>query len=147
MELAKHIATWSKDPSTQVGAVIVDKNNRVVSLGFNGLPKGVHDTPKRLNDRELKHKIIIHAERNAIIFSRRSLNGCTIYTWPFSPCATCAGMIIQSGITRVVSPQCSPDLKERWGKDLKLAKQLFSEAGVKVDDYYRLKGDLEVKIC
>src|SRR3989344_2191240 len=75
LALAEHVAQWSKDPSTKTGAVIVDPNNRVVSLGYNGFPRGVNDLPERLSNRELKYKIIVHCERNALLFARESVRG------------------------------------------------------------------------
>lgn len=138
LALAEHVAQWSKDPSTQVGAVIVDPDNRVVSLGYNGFPRGVLDTPERLADRELKYRIVLHAERNAILFARRSVAGCTLCTWPFPTCAPCSAEAVQAGITRVVAP--GPDFPglpgdihdkwARWAADIKLAKEIYAEAGV-----------------
>lgn len=90
-------ATWSKDPSTQVGAVIT-KGNHQVSQGYNGFPAGVNDDAERYADREFKYRAVIHAEENAIIWAGRDLTGCTIYVYPMPPCAGCAGKIIQSGI-------------------------------------------------
>lgn len=130
LELARFVSTWSKDPSTQVGAVIVDKENRVVSLGYNGLPKGINDTQERLNNRDLKLKLIVHAELNAIQFARQNLDGCTLYTHPFMPCSVCAGQVIQSGISRVVSLLESNYSK--WADSIALSKQIFKEAGVEV---------------
>jgi dCMP deaminase len=101
LELAELVSSWSKDPSTKVGAVIVDNQNIIVSVGFNGFPKGIKDND-RLNHRDSKYQIIVHAENNALMFAKRPLDGCTIYTYPFMPCPRCAGMIIQSGIKRVV---------------------------------------------
>ena len=66
IELAKHISTWSKDPSTQVGAVIVRPDKTIASVGFNGFPRGVDDRPEKLADRPLKYQMIVHAEINAI---------------------------------------------------------------------------------
>lgn len=129
IELAKHIASWSKDPSTQTGAVIVDQKKRIVSVGYNGLSVGVQDTPERLNNREIKYKIIVHCERNAIIFANRDLEGCTLYTWPFMSCSTCAAMVIQSGIKRVVAPYNN---NERWVEEFQLATEIFREAGVDI---------------
>jgi dCMP deaminase len=129
IDLAEHVSRWSKDPSTKVGAVIADEI-RVVSLGFNGLPVGMVDTYERLHDRELKYQLIVHAERNALLFSTESLKGCTIYTWPFMPCSVCAGMIIQSGISRVVAPVSS---SERWADNFKLSFEMFLESGVRID--------------
>lgn len=131
LEMAKLISTWSKDPSTKVGAVIVDKKHRVVSIGYNGFPVGVDDD-QRLNDRDQKYDIIIHGEMNAILFSNRSLLDCTLYTYPFEPCSRCASFIIQSGITRVVS---HPNIEERWEKSFSISRKLFEEAGVKLDYY------------
>lgn len=127
MDLAMHVSEWSKDPSTKVGAVIVDADRRVVSLGYNGFPRKVVDSPERYDNRELKYKIILHAERNAIIFAREPLKGHTIYTYPFAPCATCASMIIQAGITTVVAPFSD---NPRWQEDFALSQQLFAEAFV-----------------
>lgn len=132
LEMAKLVAGWSRDPSTQTGAVITDASHRVISVGFNGLPKNVDDSPERYNNRELKYKIILHCERNAIIFAQRSLEGCTLYTHPFLSCSTCASMVIQAGIKRCVAPVIPDHLKERWAEELKLANTLFDEAGVEV---------------
>jgi len=127
LDLAKLCGSWSKDPSTQVGAVIVDDNNRIVSIGFNGFPQGVDDSEERLVDREIKYDIIVHAEANALMFANKSVEGCTLYTWPFQPCSRCAGLIIQSGIKRVVSVVHDD---ERWKKNFTTARQLFKEAGI-----------------
>jgi len=129
--LAKLVGSWSKDPSTQVGAVIVDENNRIVSVGYNGFPQNIKDDD-RLYNRETKYKIVVHGEINAILFANRSLSGCILYTIPFEPCPRCAGLIIQSGIKRVVSPKNTID---RWEEDFKITRQLFKEANI-VMDYY-----------
>jgi dCMP deaminase len=131
LELARFVANWSLDPSTKVGAVISDKHNRVVSIGYNGFPKGIKDD-ERLNDRETKYKIIVHGEINAITFANRNLEDCTLYTYPFEPCPRCAGIIIQSGIKRIVAPINKID---RWENDFKLSRQLFSEANIQIDYY------------
>jgi dCMP deaminase len=128
--LAKYISTASKDPSTKVGAVVVDEDRRVVSLGYNGLPRGVEDSQDRLMNRDLKYKLIVHAERNALLFARGSIKGCSIYTYPMLPCAVCASMVIQSGIKKVVAPVSD---NPRWQEDIALSTQLFGEAGVQVE--------------
>jgi dCMP deaminase len=132
LEMAALIATWSKDPSTQCGAVIVDYNHRIISLGYNGFPRGVEDTEDRLAIRETKYDLVIHAEINAVLFAERSLNGCTVYTQPFQPCSRCASVLIQAGIERVVSVKGGPG---RWGKSFKLADQMYIEARVGLDLY------------
>jgi dCMP deaminase len=128
--MAAHAASWSLDPSTQTGAVIVDNNRRIISQGYNGLPQGVEDTHERLHNRELKYSMIVHAERNALIFAERSLRECTLYTWPFMSCSVCAAMVIQAGITRVVAPFSD---NPRWVDSFELSRQMFEEAGVEID--------------
>lgn len=124
-DVARLVSTWSKDPSTQVGAVIVDAKKRVISVGFNGYPRGVDDT---YDTRERKLLRTIHAEANALMFARRSVEGCTIYV-THHPCANCAAKLIQSGITRVVIGQ---DINDRWADHVAEAKMMFEESGVEV---------------
>lgn len=131
LEMAKLVASWSKDPSTQTGAVITDSMNRVVSVGYNGFARGVNDSAERLRDRDLKYKLIVHCERNAVIFAGRDLQGCTLYTWPFMSCAPCAAMMINAGITRCVAPVSD---NPRWQADFALTRQILSEAAVRLDE-------------
>lgn len=128
LELAKTVSTFSKDPSTKVGAVIVDDDHRVVSIGFNGFPKGIKDD-HRLEDREMKYKLIVHAETNALLFAGRSVKGCTLYTWPFMPCCRCASTIIQAGISRVVSVE---NRDERWADSFRLSHDMLTEARIPI---------------
>lgn len=131
LSLAKLVSTWSKDPSTQVGAAIVDIHKRIVSVGYNGLPSRIPDKEEYYSNRDLKYKMIVHGEINAILFSNRDLTDCTLYTYPFLPCSVCASIIIQSNICRVVAPKPSLDIEKRWGESLKLTKNSFNMAGVK----------------
>ena len=126
--LAAHVSHWSKDPSTQTGAVIVSPRNRLVSLGFNGFPEGIADD-ERLADRALKLELITHCEVNALVSAARDLHGCTLYTWPLLSCSRCASIMIQAGITRAVAPL---NTIERWTENLKLSRKLFEEAGVEI---------------
>ena len=129
LELAKHISTWSKDPSTQVGAVIVDKRNRIISTGYNGFPRGVKDTPERLNNREVKYSMVVHGEINALLFATQPLEGTTLYLWPFLSCSKCTAIIINTGVKRVVAPMND---NPRWNESIKLSQDLYFEAGVQV---------------
>lgn len=130
LELAAHVAGWSKDPSTKCGAVIVDDQRRIVSVAYNGFPAGVEDRPEWLTDRSIKYRVVIHAEKNAILFAQRDLRGCTIYVHPMPPCAQCAAAIIQSGIRRVVTRSPTPEQRERWGGDWDLAEAMYRDAGL-----------------
>lgn len=127
LELAKFISAWSKDPSTKVGAVIVDKNNSIISTGYNGFAIGVKDSEERLNNRDIKYKMVCHGEMNAILFAKRDLSGCTLYTYPFGCCSNCASYVIQTGISRVVFPKTT---NERWLESINLSKKIWGEAGV-----------------
>lgn len=129
LDMAKLVSTWSKDPSTKVGAVIVDSQKRIVSVGFNGLAVGIDNEETILENRELKYRTILHAEENAILFSKQPLNDCTVYTYPFQPCLKCTSVIIQTGIKRVVSYVSD---NERWIKEFELSLKMFEEAGVSV---------------
>jgi dCMP deaminase len=131
--LAAYISAWSKDPSSQVGAVITD-GNRIVSLGYNGFAAGVEDTQERLDDRGCKLNLTIHAEENAMIFAKRDLTGCTVYvTHP--PCPRCASKLIQEEVGRIVYIAPSEDFLSRWADDLKLSSEMYREAGVEVTSY------------
>lgn len=132
LALAEHVAQWSKDPSTKAGAVIVDPDNRVVSLGYNGFPRGVRDLPERLEDRKLKYPLTVHCEKNAVIFAEKSVKGCRLYTWPFMSCTPCAAFMIQSGIIEAIAPFSD---NPRWVDDFKQSRELFEEAGIKLALY------------
>lgn len=131
IELATVVAKRSKDPSTQVGAVIFDVRGRVISAGFNGLPVGVEDTDERLTNRDVKYRMIRHAEANALAFAAGSMVGATlVVTHPC--CAQCAGDAIQHGIAEVVYPEPSAEMRARWADDFEISRQMFDEAGVRV---------------
>lgn len=134
--LARSISTWSKDPSTRIGAVIVDKQKRIVSTGYNGFPQGMEDDPELLRDRAQKYARIIHAEMNAILFAGHQARGSTLYMWGMAgpPCTNCTKHIIQAGIERVIAE--GPPVKERWAVDLELSEQMLREAGVEFKAFH-----------
>ena len=131
LKLAKHISEWSKDPSTQVGCVVVGPDREIRSTGFNGLPRGIEDNDERLNDREIKYPLICHAEENAIMHAARigiSLKDCTAYvTWP--PCTRCARSLIQAGISTIIYPE-NTEIPERWMADFNLSLNMLKEANI-----------------
>lgn len=130
MAVAQLVATWSKDPSTKVGAHIVQTDRTPVSYGYNGFPRNVHDTDDRYANRELKYKLVVHAERNAILNAHgQDLRGTIIYVTAF-PCTVCAQEIIQAGISMVIAPEPTGEFLTRWMEDIHLAKQMFKEAEV-----------------
>ena len=101
MSLAEAAATKSKDPSTKNGCVIVDKNKRVVSLGYNGLVQGSDESKLTMEERPMKYYFSIHSEMNALLFARQSLEGCTVYN-SIATCDNCLKFCLQSGIKRFV---------------------------------------------
>lgn len=132
MEVASHIAQWSKDPRRKVGCVIVDADNNQLSGGYNGFPRGIADD-SRLHDRDTKLKMMVHAEANAVAAAARnghSLKGATVYV-NHSPCSQCACLLIQAGIRRVISLEQVGYSKE-WETDFQWARILLAEAGVEI---------------
>jgi dCMP deaminase len=127
--MTKHVATLSKDPSTKVGAVIFDDKKRLVSAGYNGLPRGVLDSEARLTNRETKYKMILHAEVNALSFATAPVEGSTLFCT--HPCCTqCAAQLIQRGVKHVCWPAPHAAFAKRWAYDMDLSAKMFEEAGV-----------------
>ena len=131
-DLAKEVASWSKDPSSQVGAVIVRPDRSVASVGFNGFPRGIEDSSFLIENRDAKLLRTFHAELNAILAAKEPLTGYSLFVWPFQPCAQCAAAIIQSGIKEVYCPYNDHLAQERWSESFKAALQMFDEAGVTI---------------
>ena len=138
LELAKEISTWSKDPSTKVGAIAVSDQGGVIAQGYNGFPRGVVDTHSRLLDKDTKYQYIVHAEMNCIYnaaYQGSCLVGSTMYVHGLPVCNECAKGIIQSGIIRVVSPKIKEPtvIAMKWKQSMKLTMDLFTEVGIKYD--------------
>lgn len=129
IEMAKLVASWSKDPSTKTGAVIVRPDRTVASVGYNGFPKNMSDDPELYADREKKYSRVVHCEINAMIHASQLIEGCTLYTWPFASCDRCCVQMLQAGITRFVFPEPSQDALTRWAEAFKRTKSYIEEAG------------------
>lgn len=141
LELAKHISTWSKDPSTQVGAVLVNDLKQVVGLGYNGFARGVNDAPERYADRELKYKMVVHAEVNALLFAGHAARNATLYVYPsfmLPPiCHDCCKAAIQAGVIGIVGylPDESDPRVQRWKDSIAVARDMWTEAGKFIRSY------------
>ena len=136
IELTKQIALWSKDKSVKTGAVIVNKENRIVSTGYNGFPSGCNDCLDDRHERPSKYLYTEHAERNAIYSAAQNgikTKGCIMYlTW--FPCADCARAIIQSGIKKIVCKK--PDMNdEKWGGHFVAAIEILEETNIEIEYY------------
>jgi dCMP deaminase len=137
MGIALLSAQRSKDPNTQVGACIVDKNKKIVGVGYNGFPTGCLDDDfpwnREGNFLDTKYPYVVHAELNAILNSGRNLQDCSIYVALF-PCNECAKAIIQSGIKEIVF------LSDKYAHTdvVKASKKMLKTAGV---SFRRIKTD------
>ena len=132
MRLVYDVASWSKDPRTQIGTVIV-KGRRIVTTGYNGLPEGVDDDLPERWERPLKYLLVSHSERNAIDQAAKmgtsSLEGAKLYTFGV-PCVECAKGIIQVGIKEVITHKQWEQVSAKWGEQQKWTRQMFVESGV-----------------
>lgn len=136
--VAQAIAGLSKDPSTKVGAIILDDDCNILSVGFNGFPRGVNDNPERYADKQQKYPRIAHAEMNAIAQAARTgvrLLGSTMLVTALYPCSMCARIIIQSGIKQVYAPIADEDTNPLWISEGLISESMFSESGVHVIQY------------
>lgn len=132
LDMAKEVATWSKDPSTKVGAVAVGSKGQILSQGYNGFPRGVKDTSERYEVREEKYKYVVHGEMNAIYnacHTGASLDGATLYVTGLPVCSECAKGIIQVGISKVIM-EYPKDIPDSWRESMKTTSSMFLEAGV-----------------
>ena len=139
--MALYHSNMSKDPNTHVGSVIVGPDREILSAVFNGFPRGIVDTQERLQDRETKLKLVVHAEMNALLAAARTgmrLKGCTLYlgctdksnmVWGGPPCTRCTVEIIQVGMSEIVSFPIKK-APSRWHDDLVFARSLLEEAGI-----------------
>jgi len=140
--VAQAMATLSKDPSTQVGAVVLDMDCNILSVGCNGFPRGVTDSPVRWEHKPTKYKFVVHAEANAIAQAARvgaRLLGSQMIITSLHPCSNCAGMIAQSGIKRVFAPANHRiGASTVWAEEAEYAKHILKEAGVEGGYYLPL---------
>ncbi len=134
MQMAHLIAQRSKDPSTQAGSVIVNKDNIIVGLGYNGFPRGIDDDELPWSRKggflDTKYAYVVHAEENAVYNSNSNTHGCKIYTTLF-PCNECAKTIIQNGITEIIYASDKYHDEDIW----KASRKLLDAANVKCREY------------
>jgi len=135
LDMANMVSSWSKDPSTKVGAIIVDKQKRIISVGYNGFPRGVEDNQERYDDRPLKYSLVSHAERNALDNADVPLKVTSMFV-TLLPCSDCAKGIIQRGVKAVVvAPLPEKFSNYDWDTDIykwKITRLMFEEAGVEL---------------
>jgi dCMP deaminase len=139
LKIAEQIKLKSKDESTQIGAVIVGKDNEILSTGYNSFPRGLDDSKKERQERPEKYFWIEHAERNAVYNAARigvSLKNSTIYLTSGVPCMDCARAIVNVGIQVVwCKKECTTKNKEKWEESQEKSIKLFNECNVMVYFY------------
>lgn len=135
--LAAHVASWSKDPSTKVGAVAVSKDQRLLSMGWNGFPRGFQDRPELYADREYKYDYVVHAEKNCVYNAARegvSLIDSTMYVHGMLVCSQCALGVRQCGVSRVVIATPDVDVvKVKWLEEFEKSGFVFYDGGISFD--------------
>lgn len=146
MALAILSGERSKDPNSQVGACIVDENNKIVSLGYNGAPIGYDDDKDMTWERDgdfldTKYAYVVHSEMNAILNANKSVKGCKLYVTLF-PCNECAKVIIQSGIKEIV--YSSDKYKDTPGNIA--SRKMLDACGVKYRKYEEKGKQLVIKL-
>jgi len=134
LRLAREVSTWSKDPSTQVGAVAVGEKGQVLSQGYNGFPRGIADNKERYNEKEIKYRYVVHAEMNCVYNAAMngvSLKGATMYVYGLPMCNECAKCVVQVGMIRVVSPFTGGiEVPEKWKISCAHTQNLLKEVGI-----------------
>lgn len=133
LELSERFSNFSKDPTTKVGAIICDKNYRVLSSGYNGLASNYPDDYSNIT-REEKHLISIHAEVNAILNAAKNgvnLSNSTIYASEH-PCANCTAAIVNAGITRIVLREKTNLSLSTWGKSLEMSQKIIDSCNIEL---------------
>jgi dCMP deaminase len=138
LNIAKVVSIKSKDPKCPVGAVIVSDDNIILSTGFNGPARGVHDDEEILLNADEKLKVICHAEHNAVMNASRigiALQGASIFVTKF-PCLACCNSIIQAGITQIYTHDNEFWNDDPFDGDHSRKKRVLHEARVKIDAPY-----------
>lgn len=131
-DLAEEFASWSKDPSTKVGAVAIGSHGQILSQGYNGFPRKIRDIPERLDDRETKYKFTVHGEMNCIYnatLSGVSLNQADLFIHGLPACSECAKGIVQVGIKSVYM-RYPKNISDKWKQSFEDTSSMFGEAGV-----------------
>jgi dCMP deaminase len=131
MALADHVAQWSKDPSSKVGCVLVNDLRQVIGMGYNGFPRGVADTADRYEDRSLKYPMVVHAEANALLNATTETRGARAYV-THHPCADCTGLLIQAGISSIITNRPEDGFAERFCDHIRVSQIMLKEAGVSI---------------
>ena len=132
LRVAKEVSSWSKDPSSKIGAVICS-NRRILSTGYNGFPSSISDNSDRYTNREEKYRYVVHAEMNAIYNATKngiSLQDSTVYVWGLPVCIECAKGIISVGVNNVICAFDPEKTSSKWIESFEDTLDIFEESGI-----------------
>ncbi len=145
LDTAAHFGTFSKDPAVKVGAIAV-KDNRVVSTGWNGFPRGFPDRPEDFADRAFKDDNVVHAEKNCVYNAARegvSLVGTTVYVHGMLVCNQCALGLVQAGVKQVIMQAPPPEkIRQRWLDEFAKTRYTFERCWVDYGVYDKVTASL-----
>ena len=136
VRIAREVASWSKDPQTQVCSIEV-RNRKIIATGYNGFPKTINDDLDRLKDRETKLKFTVHAEKNMIYNAVEhgvKLEGSTVYIWGLPTCEECWKGLVQVGVSRVVMPDIELE-GGKWKEGCEFAKYHMQTSSINITEY------------
>lgn len=132
--IAKVVASQSKDPSKKVGAVLVDEDKQIISCGFNGFPSGYPEPDERYLNKSFKLSRVCHAEMNAVMSAVKrgvSTNNSSIFVTPLFTCSNCAKHLIQAGVKNVYCYiPADIEISDKWWEDFAVSKELYDCCGV-----------------
>ena len=138
INIAEQVKLKSKDEKTQIGVVVVGRDNEIVSTGYNSFARGINDDVRERQERPEKYFWFEHAERNAIYNAARigvSTLGTTMYMTCGMSCSDCARAIINSGVSKIVLRKGKGAKGDKWNESAERSNQMFKEAGVIVEYY------------
>lgn len=133
LDMARLVATWSKDPSTQVGAVAVGHRRRILGQGYNGFPSGIRDLDERYQNRDMKYGLVVHAEANVIYNACRvgvMLETATVYVYGMYPCPECVKALAQVGVSRIAFMLGESQNLSYWQEQWGLSESIMREVGI-----------------
>ena len=138
MDVAELVSSWSKDPSTQVGAVAV-RDRQILATGYNGFPRGIDDSEERLYNRPFKYDMTVHAELNCVLnaqYNGVSLRGADLYVFGLPVCSNCAKSLVQVGLKNIfIRARKKSHAGVDWEEDFKASKRIFEEVDI---GWYRI---------
>ena len=138
MDVAEMVASWSKDPSTKVGAVAV-RDRQILATGYNGFPRGIDDSEERLYNRPYKYDMTVHAELNCVMnaqYNGVSLRSADLYVFGLPVCSNCAKALVQVGLNSIfIRARKKSHTGTDWEEDFKTTKRILEEVDI---PWYRM---------